>query len=398
MHPIPVACFCNNSSWWNRCIEGTDSSSKMCKEIDSAINFINNDLTDISKGLTSVFNTLSIDIPNIPTNIPKLADLVSSKYTNYTIDSIPKIPNVSMSCSVTIPMSDITNVTNKTTSQITGQLNNLTNKINSSPFFTGINDIVKQLNNIKNNIDSINVGKKLNINNLRLDCESGYTLNGLVCVPNPPSGYRINDLDIINYWLTESTSYPMGLAREAEQNNSACNNLDEPKSYGIGTCTGWKGDLNCKSTGCGCIHPSARYCNTYARKREIKIRECSKSCPSGWTNNKDLDCGVVGSCYRYVNGDCESYSCKDGFTRAGTGTAVTCWEDVITKCDGGFATRDAPRTCPSGTEFDDGKLLCYPKCRDGYYKNPADVVSCWNNKPTTIPITGTKAPKLTFTS
>jgi hypothetical protein len=43
MHPIPVACFCNNYSWWNRCIEGTDSSSKMCKEIDSAINFINND-------------------------------------------------------------------------------------------------------------------------------------------------------------------------------------------------------------------------------------------------------------------------------------------------------------------------------------------------------------------
>ena len=58
-------------------------------------------------------------------------------------------------------------------------------------------------------------------------------------------------------------------------------------------------------------------------------------------------------------------------------------------------TYNAPRRCPDGTEFDALGLLCYPKCRDGYHKNPGDIVSCWNNKPTTKLITGTKTPTIT---
>lgn len=291
-HPIPVACFCGNNSWWNRCIEGTDSSSKMCKEIDLAINTINDGLTGVSNGLTTVFNALSQDIPKIPINIPKVAELVSSKYTNYTIDSIPQIPNVSMSCSVTIPMSTITNATNTTTSQITSQLNNITNKINSSPFFTAINDIVNQLNNIKNKIDSINFGQKVNIGNLKLNCESGYQLNGLVCVPNPPDGYKINPGDVINYWLTESTSYPMGVAREANQDNSACNDLSAPKSYGIGTCTGWKGDLNCRTRGCGCIKQKVNQDTSACNDLSVVTTSTVAGTCTGWKG--DLNCHTSG--------------------------------------------------------------------------------------------------------
>lgn len=97
-------------------------------------------------------------------------------------------------------------------------------------------------------------------------------------------------------------------------------------------------------------------------------------------------------------GEVVTRSCNSKCPTGQSSDGTSCWEDVVTKCDGGFVTRDAPRTCPSGTEFDDNKLLCYPKCRDGYYKKPDDNISCWNNKPTTIPIKGTKPPKITFTS
>jgi hypothetical protein len=303
-HPIPVACFCGDHSWWNKCIEGTDSSSLMCKEIDLAINTINDKLTVISKGLSTVYDTLSQDIPKIPTNIPKVAELVSSKYTNYTINPVPQIPSVSMSCSVTIPLSSITNQTNIATSQITNQLNNITNQINSSPFFTAINDIVNQMNNIKNKIDAINFGQKINIGNLKLNCDTGYQLNGLVCVPNPPDGYAIHPGDVINYWLTESTSYPMGIAQTANQDNSACNNLAEPKSYGIGTCTGWKGDLNCHTRGCGCIKQAVNQDNS-ACNNLSSVTHGIGTC-TGWKG--DIYCRTRGcGCIKgWVSKDCSS--------------------------------------------------------------------------------------------
>lgn len=58
--------------------------------------------------------------------------------------------------------------------------------------------------------------------------------------------------DVINYWLKDPLSYPMGVVQTANQDNSACNNLSAV-SYGINTCTGYKGDLICRTTGCGCI-------------------------------------------------------------------------------------------------------------------------------------------------
>lgn len=85
-------------------------------------------------------------------------------------------------------------------------------------------------------------------------------------------------------------------------------------------------------------------------------------------------------------------TCPSGQRRAGE----SCWEDPVTRCEGGFTTRDAPRTCPDGTEFDAVKVLCFPKCRNGYHKNPGDIVSCWNDKPLSKLITGTKAPTITF--
>jgi len=83
----------------------------------------------------------------------------------------------------------------------------------------------------------------------------------------------------------------MGVAREANQDNSACNDLSEPKSYGIGTCTGWKGDLNCRTRGCGCIKQAVNQdnsaCNDLSAPKSYGIGTCT-----GWKG--DLNCRTTG--------------------------------------------------------------------------------------------------------
>ncbi len=117
------------------------------------------------------------------------------------------------------------------------------------------------------------------------------------------------------------------------------------------------------------IYPSARYCDEYYRVKKLDTRKCGKSCNSGWSNNKDIACGVVGSCYKYVDGDCKTYRCKDGYDRQGSGAAVTCWG-----CK-----------CKSNRNLEDG--LCYVPCRDGY-KGSATICSntkSWSFVPKTTP-------------
>jgi hypothetical protein len=138
----------------------------MCREIDFVINNINNALKFISDNLKTVFNTLSKDIPLIPTDIPKVAELVESTYTNYQITDLPQIQNISLSCPITIPLSTITTQVNNATNDINTQLNNIINKINNNTFFTAIDDIQKQINSIRDYIGLINFKQ---INNINID-------------------------------------------------------------------------------------------------------------------------------------------------------------------------------------------------------------------------------------
>ncbi len=123
----------------------------------------------------------------------------------------------------------------------------------------------------------------------------------------------------------------------------------------------------------------------------VVTRNCNVNCPNGWRSD-GTSCweDAVTRCDGGVVTRPSSSSCPNGWRNDGT----SCWEDAVTTCSGGVVTRDAPRTCPNGTEFDDLKLLCYPRCREGYHKNPGDIVSCWNNKPTTKMITGSKVPRI----
>ena len=281
-------------------------------------------------------------------------------------------------------------------------------------------------------------------------CKPGWRLVGALCIKEPDdTEYEIRPGDIISYWYkgNDPLSYTVE-AKEAIQDNpcsdlqnaikgvgsctgtvpkvcssceSKCGDLVSttlvPKtcSNDLGTCSGWNscasktqnicvgGDClpvttggDCKSTGCGCVRSgsSDRFCNKYGRK-----------CCGPWYN----------VCSKYCNGACESYSCGEGLRRVGTGTAVTCWEDVKTTCTpivtepcgtrserictgddcvgaiatrsldctgGNVLTRTATRTCPDGYEFDGVKALCYPKtCRTGY---KLVGLTCWRNKPDAI--------------
>jgi len=195
---------------------------------------------------------------------------------------------------------------------------------------------------IKSYIDAIKFGSVLN-GTLRLSCNSGYQLNGLVCLRNPPSGYTINPGDVVSYHLTESKSYLKGTGQIAHQDNSACNGLHDVVR-GIAMCSGWN----------TCDHTTPRWCvnNVNCCDWNFWKARCNRTCNP--------------TC---VGGD----------------------------CIGGVNTRHAPRRCPEGTEFDLWNVLCYTKCRNGYNdRGGSDVVNCWNDKPWTKIITDTHFPKITF--
>jgi hypothetical protein len=184
-----------------------------------------------------------------------------------------------------------------------------------------------------------------------LNCGNGWKkVNPTTCVKiltkfNPNNGmneedsdYEIKDHDTTNYWLKENKRSYVIHYIEPNQDNSRCNDLKDV-IYGVGTCTGWKDGLNTKCEGCGCIKGKAN-----------------------------------------IQGKCVG---KNGGRRS---DGTSCWEDWKCKTTGGILTRNVPRHCRDGFEFDDLNAYCYPKCRDGYKKRPGDIVTCWNEKPITKPI------------
>ena len=203
----------------------------------------------------------------------------------------------------------------------------------------------------------------------KLKCDSGFELDGLTCVKDPPDGYKRTPGNLVSYYVKDSVSYPMGTGKLPSQDNSACDGL-KTVIQGIGTCTG--NDLNC--SGCACIkQPNERYCpDEYNLEalgcwdKDCEVEECLPG----------LGCVKVNPCAKIpiLKGPARS-RCPTGMRNDG----LNCWEDF--KCTGGTKTRLAPRSCPDGYEFDDTRILCYPKCREGYRKRPGDVVLCWNTNP-----------------
>ncbi len=232
-------------------------------------------------------------------------------------------------------------------------------------------------------------------------CLSGYVLNGTTCVKSAPTSYKINAGDIVNYWLNESVSYPIAPGTMPSQDNSACNGLSNVV-VGVGTCTGWDNcsyktpvtctklcksctydnyTPGCSVSNCGCDKTEAKCCDN-----GIKTRVCFGTCKwsYSWGCNAErcgTTCTVAKCCDKGLKTTLTGVNCD----KCGTYDSCTGGD-----CIGEIKTRPAPRSCPSGKEFDDLKTLCYEKCRDGYEKRPGDVVSCWNKKPTTIAITDKK--------
>jgi hypothetical protein len=198
-------------------------------------------------------------------------------------------------------------------------------------------------------------------------CPTGFeydkSLGDKKCIRKPPGGYYRNNGDDYYYYRSPSeiASYSRK-SRDAIIDNSACNNLDAPKSYGIGTCTGWDGKFSCKTTGCGCIKgpvKRSRPCDNLKGEKYYALTCTGYKGASLVTRKRTL-------------------YCDDGLKSDGT----NCWEDVKTRCDGGFVTRNAPRKCPDGYELDKFGIRCYEKCRDGFNDNGgSDIISCWNDKP-----------------
>jgi hypothetical protein len=170
----------------------------------------------------------------------------------------------------------------------------------------------------------------------------------------------------------------------------------------------------------------------------------NKSCPNGWRNDgtscwEDVSCttavahpcnewnqtcaggtclsrswwdgccsrGALRECYGCVKTDwCASRtsvtctenksSCKNCGSTGRRNDGISCWED--SKCSGcGCIKQGVNKDCGNG-DLDALGALCYPKCRNGYHKNPGDIVSCWNDNPTSKPITDKQNLKLTVSA
>jgi len=413
-NPMKIPCFCETGSFI-KCIENTKLDT--CNDITKNIESIEESFKSISNNISSASIILSEEIPKIDTNIPKLEDIVSEKYTNFLINSAPEIPEINESCPINIPMSKISNESNKAIITINNQINEFKKQINNSQFLDGLNSVILQINNIKNVIDNANIGKRFNVN-IIMSCISNYELNGKICVKTPALPYKVKQGDTTNYWNTMPDSYPMGAGIMPDQDNSACDSLNNV-IRGVGSCTGWDS------------------CNS---KTPVVTTKLCKSCTydiyspgcNGNICGYNPEVCVGGDCIAWRNVNCRT-SCRSCGLRCGCGLATYCDSECANRsartcsrtskcCDNGLkttltgincdkcgtydsttggdcvgaaVTRNAPRTCKSNREFDDLKSLCYPKCNDGYVKKPGDVVSCWNKDPIIKPITDTLIPLLT---
>ena len=244
-------------------------------------------------------------------------------------------------------------------------------------------------------------------------CPTGFGLEGLKCIKDPPDGYKRLPGDYTTYWLNEPTSYTKD-SKQANQDNSACDGLSS-RTVGVGTCSGWDSCNSKTPKVCTKLCKSCTYdnytwgCNAERCGREADVcaggtciatgggncstrcRSCRLKCGCGLTTS----CDPIDPCGSRTPRTCSpgpAKCCADGLKTTLTGincdkcgTYDSCTGD---DCVGAVVTRKAPRTCPSGYNFDSGDPLkiglCYENCRDGWESRPGDIISCWNKKPTSI--------------
>lgn len=255
-------------------------------------------------------------------------------------------------------------------------------------------------------------------------CPIGYELEGLRCIKDPPDGYKRLPGDYTTYWLKESTSYAKD-SKPANQDNSACDGLTT-RTTGLGTCSGWDAcnskspkvctklcksctydnyTWGCNADRCGrepevCVgdtclpKTTGGECRTRMEKKctgKKPFRTCIdvpktvcdpiKTDPCGSRTPKTCSPGPAKCCDKGLKTTLTGINCDK------CGTYDSCTGDT---CIGAIVTRKAPRSCPSGYNFDSGDPLkiglCYEKCRDGWESRPGDIISCWNKKPTSITI------------
>ena len=319
-YPPMINCMCFEKSWWNTCIPQTQKGSEICVMSEDAVDFIISSTTEIvdevAYDIKKFAVALATKVPTLP-NPPSLKEIIIDKFPNINIPKI-SIPSVNFSCGFKNPINIVKEkmeiIKDKLTdgfSKVTDEFENIKNKLPSpddfDKLFKKLGDDFKNVGNkVKEGIDSFPI-----VPEYKCPHDNWIDVNGTMCVAPPPANYEIRNLDIVSYWLTQSTSYPMG--------------------------TGY---------------------------------EPSKSCPNGWRKDET-------SCW-------EDYKCHSW------------WDHALlkTSCDGcGCIKQSVNKDCHGG-DLDALGALCYPGCRSGYHKKPGDVVSCWNDLPTSKLITekGLKVP------
>lgn len=329
--PILIPCMCFEKPWFGVCIPPTEKGSAACilaektaadagDSLDSIISASTEMIDDVAKDISQFAKTLATNINKLPP-VPSLNVMIKNKFPPIKLPTI-KIPTVNFSCGFNNPVNIVKEKMNILKEKITEGINKIKEEFDNIkeelPSADDFNKLFKQIENdfnavgnkVKDGLDSFPL-----VPELKCPREDWIDVNGTTCVAPPPTNYKINWGDFTNYWLTQSTSYPMG--------------------------TGYSPNITCPGG----------------------LRQDGTSC---WEDAR---------CRTYWDKGCNSN--------------IGC---VRTECSGcGCIKQPVNKDCRGG-DLDAIGALCYPGCRTGYHKNPGDIVSCWNDLPTSRKITesGTK--------
>ena len=157
-------------------------------------------------------------------------------------------------------------------------------------------------------------------------------------------GFHVKQGDITTCW-NDNKLYTRNGPTSVNYGNCDESNLSNV-IYGVNTCSGWKGDINCSWNDCA------------------SRSKCNAGVVSSWS-----DCATKSSCNGHV---CNTWDwCEDKCCNAGT---VSSWSDCAsgndcigaTVCKGGAVTRDRSKSCPSGQQLENNDSGCYDVPKDGY--------------------------------
>jgi len=141
------------------------------------------------------------------------------------------------------------------------------------------------------------------------------------------------------------------------------------------------------------VLPVTKTC-CYTNDCYSRTKQTCKLCLGGAPDTPGIP-SSCNMCNSYeVNTTCAESYCPDGQVNV----LGICWDEMITTCDGGITTRDAPRSCEApgpengyrGYNFDPSditKSVCYQDCENGFHNRAGDIVQCWNNNSNPMPIT-----------